>query len=287
MNEIIVPAPLAGRRIVVTRARDAASALAVRLDVLGATTLACPTIAIAPPADRGPLDAALARLADYDWVVFTSANGVRAFSDRLGVADATRALPPTLRLAAVGQATADLVRVLLRPPDLVPQDARAAGLVAALGATCGQRHLLPQSAIARAELAEGLRAAGATVEAVTAYRTVPVAPAALGEVARLLRAGALDAITFTSPSTVAGFLGGLAGVGVAPGELARLPRRPALCCIGPTTAAVTRERGLPVDVIADEPTDEGLVTALSTCLAGRPLADHDLIADHEKGRVRC
>ncbi len=274
MNEI-VPAPLAGRRIAVTRAQDAASALAAYLDALGAATISCPTIAIAPPADWGPLDAALARLADYDWVVFTSANGVRAFSDRLGVADATCALPATLRVAAVGRATAGAARSRLRLPDLVPLDARAAGLVAALGATCGQRYLLPQSAIAQPELAEGLRAAGALVDVATAYRTLPVAPGALGTVATAIRNGMLDAVTFTSPSTVAGFLDGLAGNGLAPGQLARLPHRPALCCIGPTTATAIRDYGLSVDAIADEPNDAGLVTALVRCLAGRPLADHE------------
>jgi len=274
-------APLAGRRIVVTRAEGAASVLTARLGALGAATIACPTIAIAPPITWGPLDAALARLADYDWVVFTSANAVRAFSDRLGVVDTVCALPATLRLAAVGRATAGAARSLLRAPELVPQDARAAGLVAALGATVGQRYLLPQSAIARPELAEGLRAAGATIDVVTAYRTVPVAPAGLDEIAGLLHAGALDAVTLTSPSTVAGFLDGLAGVGFAPDLLARLPHRPALCCLGPTTAAAVRERGLPVAAIAGEQTDEGLIAALLRCLVGRPLADR------EGGRVRC
>jgi uroporphyrinogen-III synthase len=275
------PVPLSGRRIAVTRAEESARDLAARLETLGAATIACPTIAIAPPVSWVPLDTALTRLAAYDWVVFTSANAVRAFSERLGVAGARCALPDALRIAAVGRATADATRSLLRAPDLVPREARAAGLVAALGATAGQRYLLPQSAIARPELAEGLRAAGATVETVTAYRTVAGAPAALGEIAELLHAGALDAVTLTRPSTVAGFLDGLAGVGVAPELLLRLPRRPALCCIGPTTAAATRARGLPVDAIADEPTDAGLITALIRCLAGRPLAGH------EGERVRC
>ena len=274
-------APLARRRIVVTRAEGAGSALSARLGALGATVIGCPTIAITPPLTWAPLDAALARLADFDWIVFTSVNAVRACNDRLGVVDAARVLPVTLRIAAVGRATADVARALLREPDLVPQDARAAGLVDALGPLMGQRCLLPSSSIARPELARGLRSAGAMVEVITAYRTVPVASAVLGEVARLLHAGALDAITLTSPSTVAGFLDGLAGVGVASGELARLPRRPALCCIGPTTATAIRDYGLSVDAIADEQTDDGLVTALVRCLVGRPLADR------EGGRVRC
>ncbi len=275
------PLPLVGRRIVVTRADESASGLVAHLGALGAYPIACPTIAIVPPASWTSLDAALERLADFDWLVFTSANAVRAFGDRLGVAVTSRALPATLRIAAVGRATADAVGRLLRAPDLVPQDARAAGLVVALGATVGRRYLLPQSAIARPELAEGLRAAGATVDVATAYRTVPVAPAALQEVARLLHAGRLDAVTLTSPSTVAGFLGGLAGVGFAPDLLARLPSRPAFCCIGTTTATAIRARGLPVDAIADESTDEGLVAALLTCLAGRPMADR------EGESVRC
>lgn len=268
-------APLAGRRIVVTRAEKAGRALSARLGALGADAIGCPTIAVVPPLTWVPLDAALARLAVFDWVVFTSASAVRAFSVRLGLLDLTRGLPATLRIAAVGTATANAACSLLHAPDLVPQDARAAGLVEALGPLMGERCLLPSSDIARPELARGLRSAGATVEVVTAYRTVPVTSAALGEVAHLLHAGTLDAITLTSPSTVAGFLDGLAGVGVMPGQLARLARRPVFCCIGPTTATALRDYGLPVDAIADEQSDDGLVTALVRCLAGRPLADRE------------
>jgi len=113
-------APLAGRRIVVTRAEGAANGLIARLRALGAETISCPTIAVAPPLTWAPLDAALARLADFDWLVFTSANAVLAFSDRRGAVDPARVLPATLRIAAVGQATAGTARSLLREPDLVP-----------------------------------------------------------------------------------------------------------------------------------------------------------------------
>jgi len=269
------PAPLAGRRIAVTRAGGATHGLTARLRALGAEPIACPTIAIVPPADWRALDAALARLDTYDWLVFASANAVRAFGERREALGLAGAPPATLRIAAVGRATAAMARAVLRAPDLVPADGRAAGLVAALGAMAGRCCLIPSSDIARPELADGLRAAGATVEVVTAYRTLPVAPGALGTVATAIRNGMLDAVTFTSPSTVAGFLDGLAGNGLAPGQLARLPHRPALCCIGPTTATAIRDYGLSVDAIADEPNDAGLVTALVRCLAGRPPADHE------------
>lgn len=273
--------PLRERRIAVTRAEAAAGDLAARLRALGAEPLCCPTIAIAPPVTWGPLDAALARLDGYDWVVFTSVNAVRAFSLRFRADDSARSLPRSSQLAAIGRATAAATRALLRAPDLVPGEARAAALVAAFGAVVGRRFLLPASDIARPDLSAGLRAAGATIEVVTAYRTVPVAPEALGRVARLLRAGGLDAITFTSPSTVAGLLAGLADMGLTAGELAALPRRPTICCLGPTTAGAARARGLPVDAVADEQTDAGLIAALLGCLAGRPAAGY------EGGRVRC
>lgn len=261
--------PLGARRIVVTRAEGAARNLAARLRALGAEPIGCPTITIAPPTNWEPLDIALSRLADYDWLVFTSVNAVRAFVGRLAGPDPARALPSGLRIAAIGQVTAAATRSLLRAPDLVPEEARAAALVAALGVVVGQRFLLPSSDIARPELTVGLRAAGATVEVVTTYRTVPVAPESLGRVVELLRAGALDAITLTSPSTAAGLFEGLADRGLATEELVALPRRPLICCIGPTTADAVRERGLSVDAVADQQTDEGLIAALMSCLAGR------------------
>ncbi len=259
------PQPLRGRCIVVTRAGEPATALAARLRALGAEPIVCPTIATAPPDDWGPLDAALGRLDRYDWLVFTSANGVAAFAERLGVSG--HALPERVRLAAVGTATATALAEALRPPALVPAEHRALRLLDALGAVAGLRVLLPVADIARPELTASLLAAGAAVETVTAYRTVPVCADAIGAVGAALRAGRIDALTFASPSAVDGLLAALDATGMAGPERHTLLEDAAICCIGPTTAAAARALGLTVTAVAREQTNAGLIAALLTSLA--------------------
>jgi uroporphyrinogen III methyltransferase/synthase len=253
--------PLFGRRVVVTRPRGQAATLAEALEEQGADVVAFPTIAIAPPPDPAALDRAVANASRYDWIVFTSANGVRAFVARFAaLGQDVRVLAP-VRLAAIGPETAaELGRHLLRPA-VVAADFRAEGLLVALGQEdlAGRRVLLPRAAGARAILPDELRARGATVDEVIAYEAVPPGDLDVGALRAALAAGAIDALTFTSSSTVRNFV---ALVGAA--EVAQLVRdgRPAVACIGPVTAETAREHGLAVAVMPREYTAAALARAL-------------------------
>ncbi len=235
--------PLAGRRIVITRPADRAGRLAERLASLGAIPVVFPTIRI-EAADPGPLVAAARALDGFDWVVFTSANGVEAFFARLADAGRHERDVSQRKVAAIGPVTARALRERGVEPVLVPDEYVAEAIVAALGDVRGLRFLLPRADIAREALADGLRERGALVTEVTAYRTV----GADGPPPDLATA---DAVTFTSSSTVRHF--------VASG--ARMPQAKVIC-IGPVTAATARELGLEVSAVATEYTEDGLVEAL-------------------------
>src|SRR5262249_39396336 len=189
--------PLFGKRVVVTRAREQADALAARLSALGAAVIELPTIEIRPPADAGPLDRAIANLPPYDWLIFTSANGVKAFIDRLPDLRALRG-----KLCAIGPATRAAIEALHLRVDLMGDEYVAESLVAAFAALPleGKRVLLPRAAVARDLVPVELSRRGAQVDVVEAYRTV--APEDLA--ARISEAFARKpgAITFTSSSTV-------------------------------------------------------------------------------------
>jgi uroporphyrinogen III methyltransferase/synthase len=253
--------PLFGRRVVVTRARGQAGPLADRLEERGAEVIAFPTIVIAPSPDPAALDHAVTTAAGYDWILFTSANGVRAFFTRFAALGRDVRELAAVRLAVIGPETAEeLGRHLLRPA-LVPADYRAEGLLAALAAedVAGRRILLPRAAGARAILPAELRARGASVDEVIAYQAVPPADVDLTGLRTALEGGTVDALTFTSSSTVRNFVG---LVGRA--EVARLVRgdRPAVACIGPVTAETAREHRLPVAVMPREYTAAALADAL-------------------------
>lgn len=253
--------PLLGRRIVVTRAREQAHDLARLLEAEGAEVVVFPTIALAPAPEPERLDAAVRSAATYDWIVFTSANGVRVFCDRLSALRRDVRELAGVRLAAIGPETgAALERRLLRPA-VVASDFRAEGLLAALAGEelAGRRILLPRAAGARSLLPAGLAARGARVEEVIAYRAVPppgVDPAPL--VAALER-GEIDAVTFTSSSTVRHFV-----ELIGRERVARLfgARRPLVACIGPITAEAARELGLAVGALPAEYTVPALAAAL-------------------------
>jgi uroporphyrinogen-III synthase len=241
-----VTGALAGRAVVVTRAADQASALVERLRAAGATVVEVPTIAIADPDDGGAaLAAAVADLDAYDWVVLTSTNGVARFLAALG---AER--PPPV--AVVGPGTGAALRAAGIEPTLVPERFVAEGLLSVFPPGPG-RVLLPQAEGARPVLADGLETAGWTVDAVVAYRTVPADAAP----ALLERARRADAITFTSGSTVTGYLAA-AGADALP---------PVVVCIGPVTAATAETAGMTVSAVATEHTIDGLLAALEGALA--------------------
>lgn len=235
----MVELPLLGRRVVVTRPGDQAAALVERLEQLGAVVTVVPLIAIEPLDDPTQLAAALAEVDRYDWIVFTSANGAEAVL-RLG-ADLDGA-----RVAAVGPATAEAVRRLGVEPSFVPERFAGEEIVAGLAPLGGARILLPQADVADPGLAEELRRGGATVDAIPAYRTVEVewTPSELAE----LRAA--DVVVLASGSA-ARSLASRGGTGAA-----------LVLCIGPKTAEIAREVGLPVGLVAHEATAEGIIHAL-------------------------
>ncbi|MEY2477424.1 MAG: uroporphyrinogen methyltransferase / synthase [Actinomycetota bacterium] len=236
--------PLFGRRIVVTRSRDQASNLVVRLHDLGAETVELPSITMVDPADNGTaLRAAAGAVSTYDWVIFTSANAVTRFVPLLRDARAFG----TARVAAIGPGTAERLRDANIAADLVPERFVAEALLDAFPHGPG-RVLLPRAAVAREVLPDGLRAKGWDVDIVDAYRTEQATPAP----AALEAARHADAVTFTSSSTVTNYLA-VAGKDAVPTVVA---------CIGPVTAETARAAGLDVSIEAEVHTVEGLVDAL-------------------------
>ncbi len=226
------------RTVVVTRSRGGEDALAARLRELGAAVREIPSIAFAPPADPAPLDAALRDAGRFAWVVFASATAVEKTVARMRALGLDPAALGRARLAAVGPATAEKVARDLREPDLVPAQATGAAMAVALAPHVrGRAVLLPRPAEGRPELVDGLRAAGADVVAVEAYRTVPAPAEAIRPLAAWIAAGELDAVAFASPSAVAAVVAGL-------GADAPLLRRVVLAAIGPTTAEALRSAGL-------------------------------------------
>jgi len=250
--------PLFGHRVLVTRTRQQASALSRRLRPLGAEPVELPTIEIAPPADWAPLDAAIQGLhaPGFDWIVFTSVNGVSAFFERLDRAGLdARALAGT-RLAAIGPATAASLTEHSVRADCVPGEYVAEAVAAALGDVTGKRVLLPRADIARQALTDLLRSGGATVVEVDAYRTVQPA-VNKDELSSLLTS--ITLATFTSSSTVRNLASMARTAGL------RLPEaisHTTVACIGPITAATARQEGLPVHIVAKEYTIDGLIRAI-------------------------
>lgn len=253
--------PLFGKRVLITRAREQAQRLAAELVVRGAEPVVLPTIAVQPLESPEALDAALRRLGEFHWVLFTSANAVWAVWERMRALGLDARAFAGVRLGAIGTATAASLLEVGLQADFVPQRHTSAAILEEIGDVRGQRILLPRSDLAPPDLAEGLRARGADVEAVTAYRTVPAGPPR-EVVERLLEEG-VDIATFTSASTVAN----LAAL-VAPRSLEEVLRGAVVACIGPVTAQAARERGLHVDVVAPVHTEEGLVEALVAHFVG-------------------
>jgi len=252
--------PLFGQRILVTRTRQQASDLRIQLEELGAEVLEAPTIQIEPPSDEesARLDHTVKQINDYDAVIFTSANAVGALADRLNQAGLDSRALAGLHLSCIGQATADILRARLScNADLVPERSIAESFVQELiekEGLGGKRVLLPQADIARPLLAEGLRAAGCTVDVITAYQTKPVG--ALPEtVLDAMRAGEVDWVTFTSSSTARNLADLL-------GDEAGLLGNCKLASIGPKTSETMREHGMTITIEAEQHDINGLVAAL-------------------------
>jgi len=246
--------PLSGKRIVVTRAKGQADALSARLRALGADAIEMPTIEIRPAADYGPLDRALAEIDAYDWLIFTSANGVRYFLERLDrSAVDLRAL--RARICAIGPATRAAVEALHLKTDLMGKEYVAEGLLDAFRPydLSGRRVLLPRAAVARDLVPVELARRGARVDVVEAYRTV--VPDGAAERAREIFGAARkpDAIAFTSSSTVRNFVD-VAGAAALQGVKA--------VSIGPVTTQTARALGIEPAAAARVFTIDGLVEAM-------------------------
>ena len=248
--------PLAGKRVVVTRAREQASEFAEKLRTRGAEPVEFPLIRIVPPAEGyAALDDALIRAGTYDWVCFASAPAVHAFCDRLMHAGKDARALATARIAAVGPATSAALAARGLIADFQPQATTGAGLGAELPGEVGENNILvPRAKEGDEGLIEALTARGAVVDAATAYENV-LDGAGADEVRQRLLSGTVDAVTFTSSSTVKNFVAALDG--------AALPASVTVACIGPSTAKTAREMlGREPEVVASEHTMEGLTAAL-------------------------
>lgn len=246
--------PLKGLRIAVTRPAAQSQSLIDLLRGLGAEALSYPTIRIADPADPEPLRRAVENLEHYDWIVFTSANGVVRFWQELRAVRGTSVLPDHQRVAAIGPATAEALREREVEPAVMPEEYVAEAVADALAAAtdmAGCRVLLPRAAGARRLLATRLRGAGAEVDEVVAYESEPDAEG-IAALRVSIDRGELDMVTFTAASTVRHFVEG------AGAELGRAR----VAVIGPITAEAARALGVPVDVEAREYTAHGLVQAI-------------------------
>ncbi len=250
--------PLFGRRILVTRSREQASAMSRSIERLGGEPVEFPTISINDPLDYAPMDEAINRVSEYRWIIFTSVNGVKYFFNRL------RHLGGDIRdlhgagICAIGPQTRESLHNLALRVDYVPGEYRAEEIVSGLQSLIkpGDRVLLPRADIARQALPEGLAALGAQVDEVTAYHT----EAGRGNaplITEMLSRGEIDIITFTSSSTVRNFVELL-----RPDNIPEFTGRALTACIGPITAQTARELGLPVHIQAKEYTIDGLLQAI-------------------------
>ena len=248
--------PLFGKTVLVTRARSQASKLTARLEQLGAKVIETPAIRLEAPADAyKALDEAIARLADYQWLIFTSANGVERFFDRLLAAGRDARALGYAKLAAIGTATAEKLKQYGLMADVIPQEFRAEGIIEALKGKLPPhaKILLPRAQEAREILPEKLRELGAAVDVAPAYQTVcgDVDGEALRE---QLAGGVIDLVTFTSSSTVRNLIQILGSA--APLQTVKT------ACIGPVTADTARQNGVEPDMVADTYTIDGLVETI-------------------------
>lgn len=256
--------PFFGKTVLVTRARSQASKLTACLEELGARVIEKPAIAIAAPDDGyAAVDAAIAKLDSYQWLIFTSTNGVERFMQRLFAAGKDVRALGYAKVAAIGQTTAQKLQSYGICADVVPQEFRAEGILESLKGKLPPhaKILLPRAAVAREILPEKLREQGAEVDVVPVYQTV-MAETSEEERTALreeLENGAIDFVTFTSSSTVVNLVKLLGGIEPLKGVKT--------ACIGPVTAETARKHGIEPAIVASRYTIEGLVEAMRESLA--------------------
>ncbi|UFJ39074.1 uroporphyrinogen-III C-methyltransferase [Brevibacillus humidisoli] len=249
--------PLFGKRVLVTRARSQASELSEQIMELGGEAYEFPLIKMVPPKELERLDEALWKLDQFDWVIFTSVNGVNHFFKRLReLRIDIRTM--TGRLAAVGPKTAEALEAKGLTVSVLPGEFRAEGLLERLKDELkpGQSVLLPRADVAREVLPKELRERGLNVTEADTYQTVIDAENS-AETAALLKEKAIHIVTFTSSSTVKNFVQALEGY-----DLQELLAGVQVACIGPITAQTARDLGLPVHIVATDSHIQGLVDAI-------------------------
>ena len=250
--------PLAGRVVLVTRARAQADRFAELLEQAGARVLLAPTIVIEPPDSWAPLDAALGRSQHYRWAIFTSVNGVEMVRRRLEQLGRGRETLASCRIAAIGPATAEALRAWGLPAEVVPEEYVAEALAERLRPLIhpGERVLLPRAAETRDVLVRALEALGAVVDEVAAYRTRAATEQA-ADLRDALRRREVDVVTFTSSSTVKHF-----AALWSPTELAMLMAGVTVACIGPITRRTASQLGLHTEIMPDAYTIPALARAI-------------------------
>jgi len=275
--------PLYGWKVLVPRTKDQAGAMSQRLRMHGAAPIEVPTIAVEPPRTPTQMERAIKGLVTgrYEWIVFTSTNAVRAVREKFEDFGLDARAFAGVKIACVGEATANAVRAFGITPELVPADDQSSeGLLADFPPYDDvldpiDRVLLPRADIATETLAAGLRQRGWEIDDVTAYRTVRAAPPA-AEIRDAIKSGGFNAVCFTSSSTVRNLVG-IAGKPHA---------KTVVAVIGPQTAATAREFGLRVDVEPETPTVAALVDALAEYAAARVVEQREKAAAGTKKASR-
>jgi len=247
--------PLFGKRIVVTRSREQASALTEALEALGAQVIEFPVIKIVPVADWGPVDAAVEEMGSFAWLIFTSVNGVKSLAKRLMETGCDIRALAGPRVVAIGPKTAEALEELCVKVDYIPDEFVAEAVVDQFPEDVrGKRILLARGGSAREVLPEKLTALGADVTVATVYET-ELEDSDAADVKRMLADGEIDTIAFTSSSTVRNFIELIGGSESVPDSVI-------IACIGPITSRTAEEAGLKPTVVATEYTIEGLTQAL-------------------------
>jgi uroporphyrinogen III methyltransferase/synthase len=240
--------PLSGKTVLITRAASQSTELRNALEDRGARVIECPTIHIVPPPTWKPVDDAIRRLDSYNWLLFTSANAVGQFMDRM------RDRRPAIPIAVVGSATGKKLAEWNLKPSLVPKDFRAEGLLEAFPQNLvGTRVLFPRAEVAREMLPEELRRRGAVVDVVAVYRTVK---AMTGDIGEIFATQHIDCLVVTSPSTI-------------PEDVHVLPTGTALAVIGPVTREAAQLMGLKPEIVPVQSTVPALVKAIETFFEGQ------------------
>lgn len=256
--------PLEGINIVITRARKQSDTFASNLESLGAKVLSCPTIEIVPPDSYELLDEAIENLYGYDWIIFTSVNGIEYFLQRFESLGHDITELYDLRVCAVGEATAVYLRDSDIHVDVVPRLFSAEGVFEALSDYVGGiaqlarlNILLPRAAVARDYLPNTLEAAGARVDDIPVYKTIAAKSPEFAKVKAMIQGGGIDCITFTSPSTITNF-----AQLFETNDLSEILEDVKVACIGEITSTTATEFGLVTKIRPFESTIQALTNAI-------------------------